>query len=100
MTDHSEIERFRDIVQMSKSGAWLEFMQMVQSLVDESHESIVGCMSFDSKIRMGLDIRYQQRIAFVRAIHNWIESAEQGLDEITESMRQDLERLAEESSLV
>ena len=81
---------------MCKSEPFRELKTFIQGLVDEAHESIVGCVSGEPKAYMQLTIRYQQRIAVKRAIDLWQENAEKEFNDITEAMRQDLDRAAQE----
>lgn len=97
MTDQAEIQRFQEIVQMSKSGAFADLKALVDGWVDEAHESLIACLSMDAAVRMGFSLRYQQRICLKREIENWVSSAQQGFDEITEQMRQELNRLEREN---
>lgn len=92
--ERDDLMRFNDIVQMSQSAAFAELMEMVEELVQEAHEGLIACLSMDGQVRLGLSMRYQQRLAFQRAINNWIESANKGQEEITERMRQELNELA------
>jgi len=95
-SEHIELATLQERVQMCKSEPFKDLKNFIQSLVDEAHESIVGCVSGEPKTYMQLCIRYQQRIAVKREIDRWAESAEQGLEQITEAMRQDLDRAAQE----
>ena len=81
---------------MCKSEPFKDLKNFIQSLVDEAHESIVGCVSGEPKTYMQLCVRYQQRISMQRAIQLWQENAEKEFTEITEAMRQDLDRAAQE----
>lgn len=96
MTDQEELERFKEIAQMSKSGAFADLKALVDGWVDEAHEALIACLSMDTAVRMGFSLRYQQRICLKREIENWVSSAQQGFDEITEQMRQELNRLERE----
>ena len=93
-SEHVELATLQERVQMCKSEPFKELKSFIQGLVDEAHESIVGCVSGEPKTYMQLSIRYQQRIAVKRAIDLWQENAEKGVAEITESMRKDLERMS------
>lgn len=95
MTDQAELQRFQEIVQMSKSGAFADLKALVDGWVEESHEQMIGSLS--STIRAELSLRYQQRLCLKREIENWVNSAQQGFDDITEQMRQELNRLERES---
>lgn len=90
---HEDLQRFSEIVEMSKTSAFKEMQELIASVVEESHESLVGCLSTDPMIRMGLSMRYQQRIAFQREIENWVQSAVKGQEEILETMKQELDSL-------
>jgi len=95
MTDHAELSRFQEIVQMSKSGAFADLKALIDGWVDEAHEQMIGSLS--STARADLSLRYQQRLCLKREIENFIDSANKGLEEITLAMRQDLDRLAREN---
>ena len=94
--EHIELATLQERVQMCKSEPFKELKNFIQSLVDEAHESIVGCVSGEPKTYMQLAIRYQQRIAVKRAIDLWQENAEKEFTDIIEAKRNDLERAAQE----
>ena len=93
-TVQSDLTLFQDIVQFSKSGAGEDLKKLLDGFVAESHEALTGCMSGSSEVYRTLTIRYQQSLLLKRSIDSWIESATKGLEEITEEMRADLERMA------
>jgi len=95
-SEHIELATLQERVQMCKSEPFKDLKNFIQSLVDEAHESIVGCVSGEPKTYMQLCVRYQQRISMQRAIQLWQENAEKEFTEITEAMRQDLDRAAQE----
>ncbi len=86
----SELQTFAERVQMSKSGSWTDFMLMVDGWVLESHEAMMGCLS-SMEVRGLLSLRYQQRLCLKREIENWITSAADAVEQITEDMRRDLQ---------
>lgn len=86
-----DLSRFSGIVEMSKSSSFIDMMAMIDGLVSEAHEAMLGCLSMDLQVRFGFEMRYQQRIAMQREIKNWIESAQRGHEEILETMRQELQ---------
>ena len=92
-----ELSNLSERVQMSKSGAFKDLKDMLDTIVEEAHEAIVGCLSDSPNAYMRLVIRYQQRLGVKREVERWVESAEQGLTAMTEAMRQDLENMREEN---
>lgn len=88
LSDH---QRFAEIVQMSKSGAWTEFYTLVTTWATEAYEKMLDCKYADPVIRSHFLRRYEERIGLKREIDAWVKSAENGFTEITEQMRRDLE---------
>lgn len=85
-----DLQRFQDIVQMSKSSGWADVKALIDGWVSESHEAMLGCMA-GMEVRGMLSFRYQQRLCLKREIENFIESAQTGLDQIVEEMRRELD---------
>lgn len=99
MTEQSELQRLSDIAQMAKSEPFRDLKEMLDGLVSEAHEAIVGCIAGDPNVYKTLMIRYQQRLAVKRAIDQWTESAAKAIEENVEAMRQDLERMEAEGAM-
>ena len=94
--EHIELATLQERVQMCKSEPFKDLKRMLDGLIDEAHEGIIGCLSSDPQAHMRLLIRYQQRVAVRREIERWQENAEKEFTDITEAMRNDLERAAQE----
>lgn len=92
-----DLQRFSEIVQMSKTGAFTDLKQMIDRWVEESHEAMMGCMS-NMETRGLLSLRYQQRLCLKREIENWVASATEAVAQITEEMRRDLEQQSDYAS--
>lgn len=84
-----DLQRFSDIVQMSKSSAFADLRALIDGWVAESHEAMLGCLA-GMEVRGILSLRYQQRLCLKREIDQWVESARTGVEEITEEMRREL----------
>lgn len=84
-----DLSRFQSIVQLSRDSAFQELKALIDSWVSESHEAMLGCLA-GMEVRGILSLRYQQRLCLKREIDNWIASAEDGLKQITDEMRREL----------
>jgi len=93
-TAQSDLSLFQDIVQFSKSGAGDDLRKLLDGLVRESHDALTDCISGSAEVYRTFTIRYQQSLLLKKAVDSWIESATKGLEEITEEMKADLERMA------
>ena len=93
-TAQSELTLFQDITQFSKSAAGDDLRKLLDGFVAESHDALVNCVSGSGEVYRTFTLRYQQTLLLKRAVDSWIESAVKGLEEITEEMRADLERMA------
>jgi len=87
-TEAQELAELREIYQTTNSAGWVRIKDLMQGLVDEAHEDMIGNTSAEPMTYMHKQLRWQQREAMMRGVLDYIAQCDHDrkriLDEITE----------------
>lgn len=97
-TEVAVLKELSEVYETSATPGWLRIIKQAEEEVEEAHEAMLGNVSNEPMTYMRLQIRWQQREAFLRAIKDYVQTCtvrrKEILDEIRERERSSYEHEA------
>lgn len=83
-----QLAELREVFQTTNTAGWHRIKKLMEALVEEAHEAMIGNISSDPMMYMRLQLRWQQREAMLRGVLEYIGSCDKQrkliLEEIAE----------------
>jgi len=83
-----QLAELREIYQTTNTAGWQRLKQLMESLVEEAHEAMIGNISSDPMTYMRFQLRWQQREAMLRGVLDYIGNCERDRKRILEEIQE------------